>query len=157
MVELASCSREVLQKIINNKQWSYVKFWKFPGGLTSLLFSKIQWNNLLRAKAVVILDTGNHLMSHPTYYDPEKRSFYRLMLPNLVLGLHFCRMRQMVIVSKSQTSTEVNFAQIEKETLEILLVASSFRSMLPQRWWSGLEHWPQKQQVGCSNPSRNSP
>ena len=32
MVELASCSREVLHKIINNKQWSYVKFWKFPGG-----------------------------------------------------------------------------------------------------------------------------
>ena len=34
--------------------------------LTSLLFIEIQWNGLLRAKGVVILDTGHHLTSHPT-------------------------------------------------------------------------------------------
>ena len=34
--------------------------------LTSLLFIETQRNGLLRAKEVVILDTGHHLMSHPT-------------------------------------------------------------------------------------------
>ena len=34
--------------------------------LMSLLFIEIQWNGLLRAKGVVILDTGHHLTSHPT-------------------------------------------------------------------------------------------
>ena len=33
---------------------------------TSLLFIEIQWNGLLRAKGVVILDTEHHLTSHPT-------------------------------------------------------------------------------------------
>ena len=32
----------------------------------SLLFYEIQWNGLLRAKGVVIFDTGHHLTSHPT-------------------------------------------------------------------------------------------
>ena len=33
--------------------------------LTSLLFIETQRNGLLRAKEVVILDTGHHLTSHP--------------------------------------------------------------------------------------------
>ena len=47
-----------------NKLVSFVKF--ALAALTSLLFIEMQWNGLLRAKGVVILDTGYHLTSHPT-------------------------------------------------------------------------------------------
>ena len=39
--------------------------------LKSLLSIEIQRNGLLRAKGVVILDTGRHLTSHPTDYDMQ--------------------------------------------------------------------------------------
>ena len=45
------------------------QFWHFEvslTALTSLLFIEIQRNGLLRAKGVIILDTGHHLTSHPT-------------------------------------------------------------------------------------------
>ena len=45
---------------------SVFNFWSSPGGLTSLFSIEIQWNGLLRAKWVVILDTGHYLTSHPT-------------------------------------------------------------------------------------------
>ena len=43
--------------------------WNFDvclAALTSLLFIKIQWNGLLRTNGVDIIDTGHHVMSHPT-------------------------------------------------------------------------------------------
>ena len=38
----------------------------FLEALTRLLFYEIQRNGLFRAKGVVMIDTGNHLTSHPT-------------------------------------------------------------------------------------------
>ena len=45
------------------------QFWNFKvslEALMNLLFYEIQWNGLLRAKGVVILDMGPHLTSYPT-------------------------------------------------------------------------------------------
>ena len=44
------------------------QLWNFEISLaafTSLLFIESQWNGLLRAKGVVILDTGQHITTHP--------------------------------------------------------------------------------------------
>ena len=59
---------------------NYVKcdqFWNCEvslAALTSLLFIGIQWNGLLRAKGVVILDTGHHLTSYPTNVKVQRKN-----------------------------------------------------------------------------------
>ena len=41
--------------------WSVWKLWSFPGGP----YEPPSGNGLLRAKGVVVIDTGHHLTSHP--------------------------------------------------------------------------------------------
>ena len=52
--------------------------------LTSLLFFEIHRNGLLRAKGIVILYTGHHIMSHPTNININKYQIWK----NCVKYLH---------------------------------------------------------------------
>jgi hypothetical protein len=52
----------------------------------SLLFFEHQGNDLLRAKGVVILDTGHLLTSHPTNIYSKVYSVYRIHSQKSALG-----------------------------------------------------------------------
>ena len=82
---------------ISTISWSVLKYWSFPVALTSILFWKFQRNGRLRAKRVVILDTGHHLTYHPTIgnwgffqrkytsYMHESVNIITLLLPNEIV------------------------------------------------------------------------
>ena len=51
--------------------WSVWKLWSFPGGP----YVPPSGNGLLRAKGVVVIDTGHHLTSHPMDISCNQNSF----------------------------------------------------------------------------------
>ena len=96
-----------------------IDLWNFEDSLvalTSPLFFKIYRNSLLRAKWVVILDTGHHWTSHPT--DMWVKGFCRLRTKGiriLVCFYHLCS------CPKCLWNIFTNFWNFQSKQLIILL------------------------------------
>ena len=76
--------------LINSDHFEILKF-------TSLLFIEIQWNDLLRAR-VVILDTGHNLTPHPVKYKSLFKYLFSYILSHTEYFLKIFRLKILIFI-----------------------------------------------------------
>ena len=101
----------------------------------SLLFFEIQINVLLRAKVVVIFDTGHHLMSHSTDIN-----FQIKIIKNVIVSKSLNFVVKITLLQKLQNITDINLCnkvnvkrimhdQLKKKEKSLFINASIFISI----------------------------